>query len=102
MAFAATNNSASTLTSFTLGFQWGAVAERRNTSPQTMVLEYGFGATFDAVAWTAPGGTFNWASPVVGATAAGGRQCSGPGEQPRWDDQWSELVHRSDALATLD
>jgi autotransporter-associated beta strand protein len=68
MAFAATNSSSATLTSFTLEFN-GEQWRNANTSPQTMVLEYGFGATLDAVTWTAPSGTFNWASPVVGGTA---------------------------------
>ena len=36
-----------------------------------MVLEYGIGATFDAVTtWTAGGSAFNWSSPVFGTTAA--------------------------------
>jgi hypothetical protein len=36
-----------------------------------MVLEYGFGSSFTTVAsWTAPGGSFDWSSPVVGSTAA--------------------------------
>ena len=67
IAFAATNNSTSTLTSFTLGFN-GEQWRNSNASPQTMTLEYGFGATFDAVTWTAPGGKFDWSSPVVGGT----------------------------------
>jgi hypothetical protein len=42
-----------------------------NTSAQTMVFEYGIGATFGAVTtWTAPAGSFDFTSPVVGATAA--------------------------------
>jgi hypothetical protein len=40
-----------------------------NTSTQTMVMEYGLGATFGTVAtWTGTG--FNFTSPTVGATAA--------------------------------
>jgi hypothetical protein len=36
-----------------------------------MVLEYGFGGTFQTVStWTAPGGNFDWTSPVNAATAA--------------------------------
>lgn len=43
-----------------------------NTATQTMTLEYGIGATFDAVTtWTAPGGTFNFTSLQNTATAAG-------------------------------
>jgi hypothetical protein len=37
----------------------------------SMVLEYGFGNSFGAVAsWTAPGGNFDWTSPLATATAA--------------------------------
>jgi hypothetical protein len=32
-----------------------------------MVLEYGFGSSFDTVTWNPPGGNFDWSSPVVGA-----------------------------------
>jgi PEP-CTERM motif len=35
-----------------------------------MVLQYGVGATVDAVNWQpAPGGNFNWTSPIANATA---------------------------------
>ena len=70
IAFAATNNSASTLTAFTLGFDGEQWRNGGNTTAQSMVLEYGFGATFSAVSWTAPGGNFNWTSPVATGTAA--------------------------------
>jgi hypothetical protein len=76
MAVAITNNSGQDQASFTLGFdgeQWrNAGATNPNVSvAQTMVLEYGFGASFDTVTtWTAPGGNFDWASPVIGTTAA--------------------------------
>ena len=47
-----------------------------NATAQTMVLEYGYGASFGQVAsWTAPGGTFNWSSPV--ATAPTGAAVDG-------------------------
>lgn len=70
IAFAATNNTAAALTSVTIGFNGEQWRSGGNTNAQTMVLEYGFGATFAAVGtWTAPGGLFDWSSPVIGATA---------------------------------
>lgn len=43
------------------GEQW----RHGNTTPQTMIFEYGFGPTFASVSsWTAPGGTFDFESPV--------------------------------------
>lgn len=71
IAFGATNNGSGALTEFTVGFDGEQWRNGGNTSAQTMVLEYGFGATFDTVAsWTAPGGAFDFTSPVVGSTAA--------------------------------
>ncbi len=68
------NNSGSDINSATIAFngeQWrdGGAA---TPNAQTMVLEYGFGATFQTVsAWTAPGGNFNWASIVNVNTTTG-------------------------------
>lgn len=71
IAFAATNTIGYTLTEFTVGFDGEQWRNGGNTSAQTMVLEYGFGATFASVTtWIAPGGNFDWTSPVVGSTAA--------------------------------
>ena len=70
IAFAATNNSPSTLTSFTLGFDGEQWRNGGNATAQPMVLEYGFGPSFAAVTWLQPGGNFNWTSPVATATAA--------------------------------
>lgn len=71
IAFGATNNGSGTLTEFTVGFDGEQWRNGGNTSAQTMVLEYGFGATFGAVTtWTAPGAGFDFVSPVVGSTAA--------------------------------
>jgi autotransporter-associated beta strand protein len=70
MTFAATNTSAATLTSFTLGFDGEQWRNGGNTTQQTMVLEYGFGSTFDTVTWNTPGGTFDWTGPVADGTAA--------------------------------
>ena len=70
IAVAFTNNSGGSLNSFTLGFDGEQWRNGGNASAQTMKLEYGFGATMAAVSnWTAPGGSFDWASPVVGSTA---------------------------------
>jgi autotransporter-associated beta strand protein len=76
ITFAATNNSPSTLGKFTLGFdgeQWrnGGSSNATPGVAQTMVFEYGFGATFaDVGNWQAPGGNFDWASPVFGTVTA--------------------------------
>ncbi|MES2657007.1 MAG: PEP-CTERM sorting domain-containing protein [Verrucomicrobiota bacterium] len=61
------------LSSITVGFSGEQWRNGGNVSlaSQTMTFQYGFGATFAAVTtWTAPGGAFNWASPVTAATAA--------------------------------
>jgi autotransporter-associated beta strand protein len=70
IAFAARNSSTATLTSFTVGFDGEQWRNGGNTSPQTMVLQYGFGDTFDLVVWNTPGGSFDWTSPVASGTAA--------------------------------
>lgn len=79
IAFAATNNGSGTLSEFTINFDGEQWRNGGNTTAQTMVLEYGFGATFAAVTtWTAPGGTFDWTSPVASSTA-GAVDGNGPG-----------------------
>lgn len=71
IAFAATNNGSGTLSEFTVGFDGEQWRNGGNITPQTMVLEYGFGATFgDVATWTAPGGNFDWVSPIATGTAA--------------------------------
>lgn len=71
IALALTNTSGAAFDSFTLSFNGEQWRNGGNTSAQTMALQYGFGATFGSVSsWTAAGAAFNWASPVVGATAA--------------------------------
>ena len=71
IAVAVTNNTASTLTSFTVGYVGEQWRNGGNTNAQTMVLEYGFGATFGAVgSWTAAGAAFDFTSPIVGSVAA--------------------------------
>ncbi len=65
-----TNDSGQALSGFTLAFDGEQWRNGGNTSAQTMVLEYGFGSSFAAVSsWTAPGGTFDWTSPVTGSAA---------------------------------
>ncbi len=76
IAVAFTNTSAATLDSFTLRFdgeQWrnGGATSPAVSTAQTMKLEYGYGATMASVTtWIAPGGSFDFASPVFGTTAA--------------------------------
>jgi hypothetical protein len=74
IAVALRNTSGSGYSSFSIrynGEQWrdGGAA---TPAAQTMVLEYGYGATFDTVAgWTAAGSGFNFTSPVFANTAGG-------------------------------
>lgn len=64
------NNTGQTLKQLAVtydGEQWRNSGE---TSTQIMRFEYGWGTSFTTVGtWTAPGGTFDWSSPVVGGTA---------------------------------
>jgi hypothetical protein len=70
IAAAFTNSSGGALDGFTVSFdgeQWrtGGTTTGSNSLAQTMVFEYGFGATFGSVAtWIAPGGAFDFASPI--------------------------------------
>lgn len=71
IAVAFTNSTGNALTDFTIAFNGEEWRNGGNTTAQTMVLEYGFGTNFtDVTIWTAPGGNFNWTSPVATATAA--------------------------------
>ncbi|MGZ3949645.1 MAG: hypothetical protein ACXVKK_16075, partial [Flavisolibacter sp.] len=67
-----TNNTGGTINDVTISFD-GEQWRNGGNSPlasQTMVLEYGFGNSFGTVSsWTAPGGNFDWTSPVNTATA---------------------------------
>lgn len=66
-----TNNTGIELATFTLDFVGEQWRNGGNATPQTMILEYGFGATFATVsAWTAPGGNFDFISPIATATAS--------------------------------
>jgi hypothetical protein len=68
IAVAFSNDMATPITGFTLGFDGEQWRNGGNTSAQPMVLEYGFGSSFGSVTWTAPGGSFDWNSPVIGST----------------------------------
>ena len=71
IALALTNSSGTTINALDLSFNGEQWRNGGNTSAQSMVLEYGFGSTFAAVTnWIAPGGNFNWTSPVASSTAA--------------------------------
>lgn len=66
IAVAFTNGTSSTLDSFSLGFDGEQWRYGGNTTPQSMVLQYGFGSSFtDVTTWTTPGAAFNWTSPVT-------------------------------------
>lgn len=66
-----TNNTGDTLEAITIAFDGEQWRKSGVTVAQSMVLEYGFGDTFgDVASWTAPGGTFDWASPVNTTTGA--------------------------------
>lgn len=74
IALGLTNDSGSQLDSITIGFSGEQWRDGGNVSGalQTMVLEYGFGSSFAAVtSWTAPGGNFNWTSPIANTSATG-------------------------------
>ena len=71
MAVAFTNGTGAALNGFGVGYNGEQWRNGGNTNAQTMVLEYGYGASFGAVTtWTAPGGSFDFTSPVIGSTAA--------------------------------
>ena len=71
IALSAANSTGATVTQLTLAFSGEQWRNGGNTTPQSMVLEYGFGADFTSVPlWAAPGGSFNWASPVATTTGA--------------------------------
>jgi PEP-CTERM motif len=108
IAVAFTNNSGGVLDGFSLSFTGEQWRNGGNTAAQSMVLEYGFGASFGAVgAWTAPP-TLTWVSPVVGATGAAvdGNSAGAVGglaqsfSQLAWapgDTLWLRWVERNDS-----
>ena len=65
------NNSGGTISSVSIRYDGEEWRNGGNTTQQTMVFEYGFGATFSSVtAWTPAGSAFNFTSPVATSTAA--------------------------------
>lgn len=71
IAVSFTNLTGGALAGFTLGYDGEQWRNGGNTSAQTMVLQYGFGSSFaDVAGWSAPGGDFDFTSPVTGSTAA--------------------------------
>lgn len=71
IAVAFNNSTGAALAGFNVAFNGEQWRNGGNTNAQTMVLEYGYGASFGGVtSWTAPGGSFDFTSPVIGATAA--------------------------------
>lgn len=70
IALGLTNTTSAALDGFSLSFVGEQWRNGGNTAAQSMTLEYGYGASFASVSWTAPGGSFDWASPVASATAA--------------------------------
>jgi hypothetical protein len=64
MAVGFLNNTGQTITQIQINYD-GEQWRDANTSAQSLVLEYGIGASFTTVpAWTAPGSAFNFNSPV--------------------------------------
>ncbi len=102
------NDLSSPISSLTVG--WNGEQWRNGNGPaQSMVFEYGFGGTFATVtSWLAPGGTFDWTSPVTGVPAAAvdgnaaGLVANRGGEisQLGWESGatlWFRWVERNDA-----
>jgi hypothetical protein len=69
IALALTNNTAASIASFNITFDGEQWRDGNNATQQTMAFEYGVGADFDSVIWTAPGGTFDFLSPIATTTA---------------------------------
>lgn len=70
IALALTNNTAASIGSFNISFDGEQWRDGNNATQQTMVFEYGVGADFDSVTWTAPGGAFDFLSPIATTTAS--------------------------------
>jgi hypothetical protein len=72
IAVSVTNATGSALNHIAVGFdgeQWRDAGDNEPPSAQTMTFEYGFGSTFASVTWTAPGGSFDFTSPLFTTTA---------------------------------
>lgn len=71
IALALSNDTGATIDEATIAFDGEQWRNGGNASVQTMVFEYGLGSSFETVAaWNAPGGTFDFASPITGASQA--------------------------------
>lgn len=71
IALGLNNTTGAALGSISVSFSGEQWRNGGNATAQTMVMEYGIGATFGAVsAWSSAGSAFDFTSPVVGATAA--------------------------------
>jgi hypothetical protein len=71
IAISLLNSTGSALSQITVGYdgeQWRDAGDNEPPAAQTMTFEYGFGSTFASVAWTAPGGSFDFTSPVFTTT----------------------------------
>lgn len=74
IAVSLTNNTGESLSSLTVNYNGEQWRDGGATTPnaQTMVMEYGFGASFTTVAsWTPAGASFNFTSPVFVNTSTG-------------------------------
>ena len=71
IAIALLNNTGRSISSISFNYTGEQWRNGGNSSSQTMVVEYGVGATFSAVStWTTAGTGFNFTSPITGTTAA--------------------------------
>jgi hypothetical protein len=71
IAVGLTNSSGGILREITFGYDGEQWRNGGNTTSHTMVLEYGFGATYSSVtSWTAPGSAFDFTGPIATATGA--------------------------------
>lgn len=70
IALALNNNTAASIASFNIAFDGEQWRDGNNATQQTMPFEYGVGADFDSVVWTAPGGTFDFLAPIATTTAS--------------------------------
>ncbi|MBX9793298.1 MAG: hypothetical protein K2Y02_03255 [Burkholderiaceae bacterium] len=101
-----TNNSGQALSGFSVGFDGEQWRNGGNTTAQTMVMQYGFGSSFDTVSWTAPGGLFDWASTVNTGTGgatdgnAAGQDGRGGTISTTWntgDSLWLRWIENNDS-----
>ncbi len=81
IALALKNTSGNAINKVNISFngeQWRDGGNTATPAAQSMVLEYGYGNTFDQVtSWITAGGDFNWSSPIYTATAAAGAAVNG-------------------------